>query len=82
MSSSGSVILFPRHKIEIHSGECDCIVCRGGLFICDTCKCAEGELPTHCPQEYVPHDVREDLMDGLIDFVDGKWITLKRRDAK
>ena len=71
----GDVIKFPVHIPYKCSSECDgCCICNGGLFLCVNCNCAEGSLPTHCPQQKVDSDTQDKIMDGTLDYYKGKWV--------
>jgi hypothetical protein len=54
----------------------NCNICDGGLAICKVCNGAEGTLTTHCPG-YWYTEKEEAVYKGLLDFVDGEWITVK-----
>ena len=53
-----------------------CNICRGALSLCKVCGGAEGDLPKDCPGEKMSEAVRDRVMDGVLDFVDGKWVDL------
>lgn len=57
-------------------GKLRCPICDGGLYLCSVCRAAEGTLTTHCPGVEVPARVQDNVMLGLLDFVNGRWITL------
>lgn len=59
--------------VECHCGEPHCPLCIGGLFICQVCGAAEGELATECPGEPLSQAIRVAVWDGVLDFKDGKW---------
>jgi len=68
-----------KHKFEEHkAGECTreghCVICDGGLKVCEICGCAEGSLATECPgyRCYVTHS--DLIYDGKVDFINGKWV--------
>lgn len=63
------------HKIAVHKN-CDkeyCVVCHGGLSICEICGGAESSLATHCPQTKLTPTQQQALMDKDVDYVDGVW---------
>ena len=43
------------------------------LAYCRVCKCAEGELPHHCPGEEVTYETRRKIYAGAVDFKFGAW---------
>lgn len=49
-----------------------------GLVDCATCGCAEGTLPTNCPGVRVPHRVQTLIINGVVDYVGGRWIGKRR----
>lgn len=64
------VINFPRHKFvrHTHCVEPFCVICEGGLAICERCGGGEGSLPTDCPGYRIGY-LREQLVyDGKLDF--------------
>lgn len=58
--------------------ECDddrCIVCVGGLYLCEVCSGAERSLPTDCPGRPLTYDEQEMIARGKkFDFLDGAWV--------
>lgn len=77
---SAIILPWPRHKRERCCGQHDdggwtCPVCSGGLFVCSTCGCVEGELATDCPGERLHEDERGAIYNGHVDFVrDRGWV--------
>jgi hypothetical protein len=60
---------------------CNDVDCNGTcplctLAVCKVCNLAEGSLTTDCPEE-PSYKKSEDVYNGKIDFVDGKWIRRK-----
>ena len=51
----------------------DCAVCQGGLFFCEVCGGAEGDLPRDCPGARMGAEDRAAVAAGLLDFRDGAW---------
>lgn len=49
-----------------------------GLAWCTVCHCAEGTLPTACPGVRVPGRVQTLIIRGVVDFVDGRWVGLRK----
>lgn len=69
------------HVGEVH-GDCKvhgCMVCRGGLFVCTICNCAEGTLPTECPGVRVPPRVQTLIFKGVVNYRGGAWVSARRR---
>ena len=58
--------------------ECDCdergcVICEGGLVICEVCGLAEGSLTTECYGKKVSYGVGEQVYAGKMDFINGNW---------
>lgn len=66
------------HNYETHDNceKTNCLICDGGLSICEVCGLAEGELTTDCPGEKVSWDKKEFLMSGELDYrlCEGGWV--------
>lgn len=62
-------------RVQCEPG-CDCVVCRGGLFLCAVCNGAEGSLPTECPGQRMTAQQQDEIMAGRLDFVHGVWYPL------
>jgi hypothetical protein len=65
------LIPFPGHKL--HGPWCcqeeRCVVCEGGLMLCETCGGAEAAMPTHCPGHRLS-GLQLDLVQALqLDFL-------------
>ena len=58
-----------------------CLICDGGLFVCSVCTCAEGTLPTHCPEIKVSTEVQDEVINGTTDYIDGKWVNKTEYDV-
>ena len=56
------------------AGPWPCVVCDGSLFLCGACGGAEGSLTTHCPGVPVGPDRLDLVYQGLIDYVNGRWL--------
>lgn len=48
------------------------------LWHCTACSCAEGTLPTQCPRVKVPPRVQDLIIKGVVDFVDGRWVGVRK----
>lgn len=48
------------------------------LAWCTRCRCAEGTLPTNCPEVPVPTRVQNLIIQGVVDFVGDRWIGKRR----
>lgn len=73
------IIAFPRHRLagtgnvpclcHLPSDKVfGCMICAGGVSFCDTCGGAESSLPSHCPQQRMPQEVRDSVQDGELDY--------------
>lgn len=65
-----------KHIFEKHTN-CQkehCNICDGGLSVCTVCKGAEGDLTTECCGHFVSDIFRQQVYNGKIDFIDGKWV--------
>lgn len=63
------VIAFPGH----HWSHCDpscvsCMLCNGGLALCDVCGGLEGSLPTDCPGERMGQFIEDEVYAGRLDY--------------
>jgi hypothetical protein len=56
------------------SGDINCWVCEGGLFICKACGLLEGSLTTECPGVPSFSEHARNVYEGLEDFVGGEWV--------
>jgi hypothetical protein len=57
---------------EERSGLPECSQCQ--LFICKVCGTFEGGLATECPGEKITIEQADDIYQGKIDFIGGRWI--------
>lgn len=55
---------------------CECIVCKGGLALCERCGGAEASMPTDCPGRKLTADESDMIQAGNLDYKDGKFIVL------
>lgn len=62
-----------QHIRKVHPAKCDCVVCKGDLFVCDTCKGAEGQLTTECCGQPLTEKVLDRVFNGEIDFINNHW---------
>lgn len=44
------------------------------LTYCKKCNCAEGTLPTECPNQTVPENMQELIQKRVLDYIDDKWV--------
>jgi hypothetical protein len=61
--------------VEHHN--CDhpgCMICEGGLALCERCGCLEGTIPTECPGEPVPSEKQDLIYAGKLDYRNGRWV--------
>lgn len=75
-----------KHQLTRHKHPCKikndpeqhgyCHLCDGDWYYCIKCKVEGEHLTTHCPGE--KYNV-QDVCDGKIDFVNGKWYDLKQK---
>jgi hypothetical protein len=75
----------PRKHVRKKCGcgeRCNCVICAGGLFICEVCGGAEGSLPTECPGRPMCGWQIQAVLDGSLDFIDGKWIDKRTQPQK
>lgn len=77
----GVVLAWPRHLRE-RCRRASCLDCMSGscivevLFVCAVCGGAEGDLPTDCPGEVIPHELRREIHAGRANFISQHgWIT-------
>lgn len=63
------------HK-KHHCALPECIVCVGGLFECEVCGGAEGDLLTNCPGRKMTEEERDNVILGILDYRNGAWINL------
>jgi hypothetical protein len=70
------VIYFPGHRWKHCVPHCDgCVLCHGGLALCDVCGGLEGSLPTDCPGERMRRVVEDDVYAGELDYRTGEgWV--------
>lgn len=64
------------HKYAVHE-DCHidyCMICEGGLAVCEICGGLEGALPTDCPETRMTKDQIDQTYEGKLDFQNGKWI--------
>lgn len=85
------VVKFPRHKFHgawccdqgmNDYGDFACVVCRSGLAWCETCGTCEGSLPTHCPGFILSPAQELAIMNGKLDYKNGRWLWKSRYQAK
>lgn len=66
----------PQHKYVVHK-DCklnSCIICDGGLALCEVCGLGEGALTTECCGHRVDSDVADDCYIGKQDFINNIWV--------
>jgi hypothetical protein len=72
-----------KHIRQICNGECEqpygCNICN--LFVCSVCKTYEGGLATECPGVPVTAEQVDRTYNGEIDFINGEWITLPKKET-
>ncbi len=68
---------FVEHK-DCHL-ENGCMICDGGLALCENCRCLEGSLATECPGFDVGDEVATLIHQGFADFKDGNWVFNPKR---
>lgn len=61
------------HIFHRDCGDVGCIVCNGGLLMCETCGGAEAALPTECPGRKMSAE-EMDLVQSGVDYVNGQWV--------
>lgn len=44
-----------------------------GIGQCRVCKGAEAELPKHCPGEPLTLEEKDDISNGFLEFLYGRW---------
>jgi hypothetical protein len=54
---------------------------QGELMGCSNCNGAEGTLPTDCPGIPITEKDQDDIMSGILDFVNGKWVVPNQAPA-
>jgi hypothetical protein len=67
-----------KHKYVVHAPDCEirhCPICEGGLALCSVCGLAEGSLTMSCPGVVVSSQDSDKVYAGLLDYVDGAWVT-------
>jgi hypothetical protein len=65
-------------KHKLHSCNVErCFICDGGLALCQICGGGEASLPTDCPGYRMTYDRKDLIVNGQIDFINGKWQVLK-----
>lgn len=52
-----------------------------GTSFCVNCDCSGKSLPTECPGELVSTILQNDIFDGEIDYIDGKWVSKKQEES-
>lgn len=70
------VFQFPYHRLLGVDVPCDCnresgracMICDGGLAMCEVCGGAEASLPTHCPGEPMHPEVADEVQSGHLDY--------------
>ena len=50
-----------------------CILCDGGLALCDVCRCLEGALATECPERPTTQEEERAIYAGTLDYRQGAW---------
>lgn len=45
-----------------------------GISFCSICNGAEGSLPTDCPGHRLSNDEADQILDGQLDYIDGRWV--------
>ncbi len=75
------IIRWPRH-VRLRCQDENCERCLSGmcyvtnLYICAVCGGAEGDLPTDCPGERVPHSLLMEVMAGRANYLrECGWVT-------
>ena len=51
-----------------------CMLCDGGLALCDVCRSLEGALTSECAGRYLSQDEENAVYAGILDYRDGMWI--------
>ena len=51
-----------------------CMICDGGLALCEVCGGLEGGLPSECPGERMSNETQDKVYRGEIDFRNGAWV--------
>lgn len=54
-------------------GTVGCMICDGGLAVCQSCHCIEGAWTSECPGSPITADRLDEVYAGKIDFIGGKW---------
>lgn len=63
--------------VRVQHNHCElanCPICDGGLFICRICNGAEGTLTADCPGIIINQEQQNQIYQGKLDYVNGKWI--------
>jgi hypothetical protein len=70
-----TVTSFPGHRWK-HCTNCDgCMLCHGGLALCEVCGGLEGALPTDCPGERMHNVIEDEVYAGKVDYRrDSGWV--------
>jgi hypothetical protein len=71
------ILAFPRHKQYNCPKPCEdvhCEFCEGGLFMCVTCRGAEGSLPRDCPGAPMSEVTQDAIYLGGLDYRGGEWV--------
>lgn len=66
-----------QHIFVVHK-DCQidyCMICEGGLALCEICGGLEGGLPSECPGEPMSTETQEKVYAGELDFVGEEWVT-------
>ena len=71
-----------RHTLMKHDN-CkipNCPICRGIAKICTTCGCHSPRLTTECPQIKLTNAQVNRVLDGTLNFANGRWIDSRNGD--
>lgn len=63
------VIDLAKHRWKHCGADCNgCMLCHGGLALCEICGGLEGALPTDCPGTMMPLLVCDEVYAGNLDY--------------
>ena len=62
--------VFVKHK-DCHLTSC--MICDGGLALCEHCGCFEGSLATKCPGFDVGEEIADMFYKSTVDFTEEGW---------
>lgn len=57
-----------------HCESLGCMICDGGLSLCQKCGLIEGSLTTECPEVEAYSKHGDKIYNGQEDFIGGKWV--------